>query len=103
MGCGCGKKTKRPSQPSNFDWQFYLDYYKDLRPAGIVTEQDANNHYTRYGRREKRAVNVKMLVGTNFKWTNYLKLNPDIEGINNEKDAILHYVQQGKPYGRKFI
>jgi hypothetical protein len=24
--------------PKNFDWEFYLDYYEDLRNAGLKTE-----------------------------------------------------------------
>ena len=27
--------------PSDFDWKFYLDYYKDLRDAGLKTEIDS--------------------------------------------------------------
>ncbi|AYV81069.1 MAG: glycosyltransferase [Harvfovirus sp.] len=40
-----------------FDWEFYLDYYKDLRKNGIKNKVDAYKHWLAYGRREKRARN----------------------------------------------
>ena len=38
----------------NFDYQFYLDLYPDLRKAGITTEERAYNHYLKSGKKEGR-------------------------------------------------
>ncbi|MBM4309425.1 MAG: glycosyltransferase [Deltaproteobacteria bacterium] len=40
--------------PAGFDWKFYLDFYPDLRKAGLRTEQDAAEHYRWHGFFEKR-------------------------------------------------
>ena len=40
-----------------FDWKFYLDYYKDLRDAGLKTEEDALNHWNKYGKKNGRICN----------------------------------------------
>ena len=38
----------------NFDYQFYLDLYPDLRKAGINNEDRAYKHYMKSGKREGR-------------------------------------------------
>ena len=38
----------------NFDWVFYLNYYEDLRLAGLKTEEDAKKHYINHGQFENR-------------------------------------------------
>lgn len=40
--------------PEDFDWKFYLDYYKDLTDTGLRTERDAINHYINHGKYENR-------------------------------------------------
>ena len=40
--------------PKNFDWEFYLKYYQDLRDAGLKTEKDAERHYLNHGQYENR-------------------------------------------------
>lgn len=46
--------------PKDFDWKFYLEYYKDLRLAGIKTERDAKFHYLNDGQREGRIYNERL-------------------------------------------
>ena len=48
-----------------FDYKFYLDFYPDLRQAGINTERKARNHYNTYGKKEKRICN-KHQITTNL-------------------------------------
>jgi hypothetical protein len=43
-----------PALPDTFDWQTYLMYYPDLRQENITSEADAQQHYLRYGRAERR-------------------------------------------------
>ena len=34
----------------NFDWEFYLDIYPDLKKNGIFTEKQAYQHWLRFGK-----------------------------------------------------
>jgi hypothetical protein len=38
----------------NFDWQYYINIYPDLRKVGINTEEKALKHWEIYGKREGR-------------------------------------------------
>jgi len=46
-----------PKLEQDFDWQFYLSVYPDLREAGINTEEQAFSHWQAYGKRERRIHN----------------------------------------------
>mgnify|MGYP001237086674 CR=1 FL=1 len=41
----------------NFDWEFYLVYYPDLKKNGLATQKQALWHYNRYGKKEGRIGN----------------------------------------------
>lgn len=47
------KKINMAVKPP-FDWFFYINYYPDLRGAGITTEEKANEHYRIHGSQEQR-------------------------------------------------
>jgi GT2 family glycosyltransferase len=49
-----GLKKAPAVLPDDFDWKFYLDYYPDLRRAGLRTAQDAAEHYIWHGFLEQR-------------------------------------------------
>ncbi len=49
-----GRADAPVAVPEGFDWKFYLDYYPDLRSAGLQTEQDAADHYLFHGFFERR-------------------------------------------------
>jgi len=40
--------------PENFDWEFYLEHYEDLRNAGLRTKENAETHYLNHGQYENR-------------------------------------------------
>ena len=40
--------------PESFDWQTYLQYNPDLQAHGITTEEQAQRHYSEWGRGEHR-------------------------------------------------
>lgn len=61
--------------PINFDWKFYLEYYEDLRNAGLKSEQDALTHYMNHGKNEGRI------------YFNNLKL-PKLDVIYDKKSYI---------------
>jgi len=44
--------------PENFDWEFYLEYYQDLRDAGLKTKEDTERHYLNHGIYEHRIYKV---------------------------------------------
>jgi len=59
--------------PKDFDWEFYLEHYEDLRNAGLKTKEDAERHYLNYGQDENR------LYKDNYK---------DIKKYFNYKDSV---------------
>lgn len=46
---------------NNFDYQFYINYYSDLKKDGITTEKKALQHYIKNGIKEGRLINDKLL------------------------------------------
>ena len=45
--------NKQPLPP-NFNWKFYIETYPDLKRCGILTQKQAELHYTIYGSKEGR-------------------------------------------------
>jgi hypothetical protein len=79
-----------------FDWEFYVNYNKDLNE--INNEEKAWDHYIRFGRKEDRLYKKSNL----FDWKFYVKHYKDLNGINNENHALLHYFNHGIKEGRIF-
>jgi len=75
--------------PENFNWEFYLNYYKDLRMAGIKTEDDAKKHYLRHGHNEGR-IYKETVIERNYKFKDssvfIFGTSPEIEIL---KDGLL--------------
>ena len=111
------------SYGDKFDWELYLEYNPDLKDKGIITENQARNHYIKYGKAENRIMHSgelspqrkdewktrtinKLLehVPDDFNARNYLLMNKDIyqNGIKTEQAAKLHYVKYGQAEGRKY-
>jgi hypothetical protein len=78
---------------------FYVGHYKDLRDAGISTEDKAREHWKHYGESEGRLCNPEQVP---FNWHYYLALNEDLEtnGIHSKADAEEHWLLYGKREGR---
>jgi hypothetical protein len=81
-----------------FHWEFYLHKYNDLRENGLLTEEDALNHWLNYGMKELRIFNDIPLF---FDWKNYLDQNPDLKDIKNEEEAWRHFLYFGVRENRK--
>lgn len=47
-----------------YNWVAYVNSNKDLQNAGIITENEAINHYNHYGKNEKRIYNGDMGIFT---------------------------------------
>ena len=81
-----------------FDWIFYINYNKDLKEGGIDTQEKAWNHFINLGINEDRLHKKS----TFFDWEFYVKKYKDLQGINNEDTALLHYFNHGMKEGRLF-
>ena len=82
---------------NNFDWEFYLDYYKDLRKNGIKNEDQAITHYLNHGKKEKRIINKNMIKkNKEFDWEFYTNFYCDLNNIDNYNDAYNHYLKFGE-------
>ena len=44
-----------------FDWQFYINFYNDLKQKGIKTESQARGHYKLHGKKEGRFTYLSQL------------------------------------------
>jgi hypothetical protein len=81
-----------------FDTKFYLNKYQDLKSHG-VTEQNAFEHFCRYGMKEQRQASA------NFNVLTYAMLYPDLRqayGCHWEQ-YYMHYCKYGKKENRKGI
>jgi hypothetical protein len=63
--------------PQDFNWKFYLEYYEDLRNAGLKTKEDAERHYLNHGYCENRiyTIDYSDLLKTFTKQINEFKSN----------------------------
>lgn len=85
--------------PPFFDWNYYLDYHKDLRTNGVTTKDMAERHYLHHGRSEGRKY---CNLPDDFHWISYLRHNQDLirANIRTEHGAIEHYLVHGQHEGR---
>ncbi len=83
---------------NDYDWEHYLNSYKDLTDAGLKNKNDAIQHYLKYGKNEKRLMRAKGLrnFDTKFDWEYYIESNADIKKHgSNKQQAIEHYLKYG--------
>ena len=73
----------------NFNWEFYVSFYKDLPAAGITTEQSAWGHWDTYGRNEKRKCNM---VLTTFENPTGITININDILLSDELKDIFDFV-----------
>ena len=79
---------------NTFDWEFYVDQYKDLKDAGILTKEKAWSHWCTYGCNENR-MNKKINEELNLNYTNMLnkfvnsKQKTNIENILKNKRIVI--------------
>ncbi len=68
---------------NNFDWIFYVNYYEDL--THIKNEEQARQHWLRYGKKEGRICN--------FNWLEYCKQIPELNDNVTKKIAFDHWLK----------
>jgi hypothetical protein len=90
--------------PNDFDWKYYLYLHDDLTNAGLSTEQDAINHYTKYGYIEERCYK-KIELPKDFDYRNYLLLNTDLLIFDLSTEYLLskHYLSNGFREKRSYL
>lgn len=76
-----------------FDWKYYLDKYSDLRQNGVHTEQQALNHWYKYGKNEGRipfnTKNIKdILYCQPIFAPNLTLLNKNINSLNSISEYL---------------
>ena len=89
----------------DFNWKFYVSYYKDLNM--ITNEYEAWRHYLLNGKREGRAKNENALnesidinkENEKFDWILYSRTYPNLK-LNNKIEAFNHWIKLGKKEGR---
>ncbi len=89
----------------NFDYKFYIDYYKDLKKNKVDTFEKAFGHFKNHGIKESRfySFNDSKIYYTHS-WILYKKNNSDLSSIlKTEKDAFEHYMSYGKNEDRKLF
>jgi O-methyltransferase len=93
------KEVKESNNLTDFNWEFYLDYYEDLRKAGLKNAEDARNHWINFGSKEGRSY-----IPLDFDWKIYLDNNADLitAGLATEREAKSHYLIFGKKEGRLY-
>lgn len=90
----------------NFDYKFYVTYYKDLIPNGINTPRKACNHYIAIGIKEKRYKNwEEYLKSISFSLKIYRYNYDDLNKLNDNQ-LLEHFCKNGyfeKRIGNKYI
>jgi hypothetical protein len=93
-----------------FDWEFYINYYDDLKKV-INNKEEAFEHWTTKGKLENRYYNIYSFINNNknfikhdFDWKYYIEKYKDLSlDILNEKSkefALKHWILIGKNEGR---
>ena len=72
----------------NFDYKFYIEYYKDLKELSFL---DACNHFLTNGIKEKRIFNEKLI---NFDYKFYIEYYKDLKELSF-LDACNHFLTNG--------
>lgn len=70
-----------------FDWNYYLESYKDLRQNGIHTKQDAWYHWINFGKKELRSCNKNNNIVNKGQWGCLMS------HIKVLKDALNHHYE----------
>jgi len=69
-----------------FDWQYYLNKYPDLRANGVHTEEQALEHWNRFGKKEGR-ISLSPTI-SRIDWKYYLDKYPEVDII---REWILYH------------
>ena len=82
--------------PNDFHWENYIKQNKDL---SYMNEEEAKNHYIKYGFNEKRKYKIETPI--DFDPVIYLEINKDLENLSYD-EAINHYKRDGFRMNKKY-
>uniref|UniRef100_A0A6C0AEG9 Uncharacterized protein n=1 Tax=viral metagenome TaxID=1070528 RepID=A0A6C0AEG9_9ZZZZ len=80
------------------DWEKYINRYEDLQLAGFKTENQAKEHWKKYGEKEGREY---FICPEDFDWKFYIEEYPHLK-LNTKLECINHWYNYGKKEGRIF-
>ena len=87
---------------NDFDYNFYIHIYKDLKKNGINTFEKAYKHLIDSGINENRYYTFEdSKIFYENSWQLYINHNSDLKNIKTEFDAYQHYMLHGKKEDRK--
>jgi len=88
---------------SEFNWQYYLEKYPDLKIKGIINKELAYHHWSNYGKIEGRqGVPGSNIEYDEFEWVSYLSNNQDLvdASVVTKEKAHNHWLNIGRTEGR---
>jgi hypothetical protein len=83
----------------DFDWEFYINYYDDLKLYRVDNEIKAIKHWIKNGNLENRICN-KNIILKDFDWEFYINYYDDINNLESKNKAIDHYIHYGQKENR---
>jgi CTP:molybdopterin cytidylyltransferase MocA len=84
---------------TDFDWNFYISLYDDVKESGINNEKDALNNWNIYGKYEHRICSEEN--ADNFDYKYYTSRYSDIKNnITNVIELYKHWIYYGKNENR---
>ncbi len=90
-----------------FDWNSYINSYKDLKESGINTKIKAWNHWINYGQKEGRKSNLNNInyLYKEFDWEKYIEKYIDLQqsGIKTKESAWTHWICHGQFENRNYF
>lgn len=90
-----------PALPADWNWEWYVAGYKDLRDAGIDTQAKAENHFLAFGYKEGRwpppPLPPQPTLPPDWDWQKYVAAYLDLQnaGIDTKAKAEAHYLAYG--------
>ena len=110
-------EEKEEDKHSNFDWEKYKSFYKDLKK--IHSKKDALIHWENHGKKEnriyftlkslssssfknefelpsKKNTDINEVVYSDFDWETYVNNYEDLKKIDSKEKAWNHWLQNGK-------
>lgn len=85
-----------------FNWKHYLAFNKDLEKSGITSEQECINHYEKFGKKEKRKINISE-VYPDFDWMCYRAKYDDLKCYFVKEELENHWIKYGRFEGRSYL
>jgi hypothetical protein len=84
-----------------FDWEYYLNYYVDLKDSNIKTKIEAFDHWINNGIKENRI--FFKLTYKFFDWEKYIFTYEDLHNFKTKEEAVMHWETYGIKEEREYF